>query len=180
MHKVRSALTTIEQVAEFHEAMAHPISETIELPDASTLKFRTEFIQEELKELVDAVKEGDIVKMADGLGDIQYVLDGFFLNVGLHPYKEEICTAIHESNMSKKARTEDEALESVRARQAEFPEYHVMHRRAPDGEGYVIFDDKSGKILKPVGYFKPKIKAILELHTNIERHFVNYTDDVRD
>lgn len=48
-----------------------------------------------------AVEDGDLVEVLDALCDIQYVLDGTFLEFGLHDFKLDAMGEVHSSNMSK-------------------------------------------------------------------------------
>ena len=52
-------------------------------------------------QLRSAVEAGDIVEVLDALCDIQYVLDGNFLEFGLHKLKHAAFSEVHASNMSK-------------------------------------------------------------------------------
>jgi predicted HAD superfamily Cof-like phosphohydrolase len=58
-------------------------------------------IQEEVDELKEALAEGDPVGALDALTDLQYVLDGSFLSLGLHRWKDAAVAEVHRSNMSK-------------------------------------------------------------------------------
>lgn len=62
---------------------------------------RLAILEEEVAELRDAVEAGDMVEVLDALCDIQYVLDGTFLEFGLHGVKQEAMEEVHSSNMSK-------------------------------------------------------------------------------
>lgn len=62
---------------------------------------RLAILEEEVSELREAVAAGDLVQVLDALCDIQYVLDGTFLEFGLHHLKEQAFAEVHSSNMSK-------------------------------------------------------------------------------
>ena len=62
---------------------------------------RLAILEEEVAELRAAVEAGDLVEVLHALCDIQYVLDGTFLEFGLHPVKEAAFAEVHASNMSK-------------------------------------------------------------------------------
>lgn len=72
---------SILQVQEFHLAFGVPMSQTLtaRVPAAA---LRYELIREELEELSDAIRDLDIVEIADALGDIQYVTHGAILVFG--------------------------------------------------------------------------------------------------
>ena len=89
-------------------------------------------MQEENDEYLDACKQGELVEVADALGDQLYILCGTILKHGLQHKIEEVFDEIQRSNMSKL-----------------------------DANGKPLFRD-DGKILKGENYFKPNIKEILE------------------
>ena len=89
-------------------------------------------MREENDEYLDACKQGDLVEVADALGDQLYILCGTILKHGLQHKIEEVFDEIQRSNMSKL-----------------------------DANGKPLFRD-DGKILKGENYFKPNIKEILE------------------
>ena len=88
-------------------------------------------MREENEEYLDACKQGDLVEVADALGDQLYILCGTILKHGLQHKIEEVFDEIQRSNMSKL-----------------------------DINGKPIFRE-DGKILKGENYFKPNIKKIL-------------------
>ena len=89
-------------------------------------------MREENEEYLDACKNGDLVEVADALGDQLYILCGTILKHGLQNKIEEVFDEIQRSNMSKL-----------------------------DINGNPIFRE-DGKILKGENYFKPNIKEILD------------------
>ncbi|MFL5762423.1 MAG: hypothetical protein ACJ77K_00690 [Bacteroidia bacterium] len=93
---------------------------------------RYNLIKEENEEYLEAAKNGDIVEIADALGDQLYILFGTILRHGLQHKIEEVFDEIQRSNMSKL-----------------------------DENGQPIFRE-DGKILKSALYFKPDIGKILE------------------
>ncbi len=150
--------SSVEQVAQFHLTFNHPIAEKPIIPDMDTVMFRINFIREELNELEAAAKAGDLIELADGLGDIQYVLDGFYLNAGLHQVKEKISTEIHRSNMSKACKTP----EQVTATLEEMSKQNVAVTMERFGPYVVVKRESDGKVIKAVGYSKPDLKPIID------------------
>jgi len=122
----------IKSVAEFHDVFKIGNAEKICLIDEKDYMLRYNLIKEENEEYLEACKNGDIVEVADALGDQLYILFGTILKHGLQHKIEEIYDEIHRSNMSKL-----------------------------DEKGQPIFRE-DGKILKSNLYFKPDIKDILE------------------
>ena len=122
----------IKAVAEFHEVFKIGIANEIKLIDEKDYTLRYNLIKEENEEYLEACKNGDLVEIADALGDQLYILFGTILKHGLQHKIEEVYDEIHRSNMSKL-----------------------------DDNGEPIFRE-DGKILKSSNYFKPNIKSILE------------------
>ena len=92
---------------------------------------RYNLMKEENDEYLDACEKGDLVEIADALGDMMYILCGTILSHGLQNKIEEIFEEIQRSNMSKL-----------------------------DENGKPIYRE-DGKILKSKKYFKPNISKIL-------------------
>lgn len=123
----------IKSVEEFHEVFQIGNASEIKLIDEKDYTLRYNLIKEENEEYLEACKNGDIVEIADALGDQLYILFGTILKHGLQHKIEEVYDEIHRSNMSKL-----------------------------DEEGKPIFRE-DGKILKSNLYFKPEIHKIIEV-----------------
>jgi len=70
-----------------------------------------DLIREEIDELEDAIKNKDYKETIDSLGDIVYVCYGLATSMGVDLHKA--FKIIHESNMSKLCKTEEQAKRSV-------------------------------------------------------------------
>ena len=92
-------------------------------------------MHEENEEYLDAAKAGDLVEVADALGDMLYILCGTILKHGMQHKIAEVFTEIQKSNMSKL------------------------------GPGGTPIYREDGKVLKGPDYFRPDIAAILEAET---------------
>lgn len=124
---------TIAAVETFHDAfkIENNYNPTAALSEADiTLRFN--LMKEENEEYLEAAKNGDIVEIADALGDQLYILCGTILKHGLQHKIAEVFQEIQRSNMSKL-----------------------------DVDGKPIYRE-DGKVLKSDLYFKPNIAAILE------------------
>lgn len=86
-------------VKEFHESFGAPVAETPTLIPLDRSKLRYKLMAEELDEYLVATVNGDIVEIADALGDLLYVVLGSAVEHGLD--LEPILGEIHRSNMSK-------------------------------------------------------------------------------
>ena len=122
----------IKSVEEFHTVFQIGNADKIQLINERDYTLRYNLIKEENEEYLEACKNGDIVEIADALGDQLYILFGTILKHGLQHKIEEVYDEIHRSNMSKL-----------------------------DENGAPIFRE-DGKILKSNLYFRPDIKKILD------------------
>ena len=123
----------IEAVEKFHDAFSikNNYEPTTEI-SSQDIALRHRLMEEENNEYLEAAKKGDLVEVADALGDQLYILCGTILKHGMQHKIEEVFAEIQKSNMSKL-----------------------------DANGKAIYRE-DGKILKSDLYFKPNIKKILE------------------
>tara|TARA_B100000963_G_scaffold81637_2_gene69492 strand:+ start:1171 stop:1560 length:390 start_codon:yes stop_codon:yes gene_type:complete len=125
----------IDHVAEFHDIFQIGNESNPKVDVGSEVyMLRYNLMREENDEYLDACRQGDLVEVADALGDQLYILCGTILKHGLQHKIEEVFDEIQRSNMSKL-----------------------------DSNGRPIFRE-DGKILKGQNYFKPNIKQILDDH----------------
>ncbi|MBU2019886.1 MAG: nucleoside triphosphate pyrophosphohydrolase family protein [Bacteroidetes bacterium] len=123
----------IGEVEKFHTSFGiqnnySPVAKLSE----SDIELRFRLMAEENEEYLEAAKKGDIVEIADALGDQLYILCGTILKHGLQKKIEEVFQEIQRSNMSKL-----------------------------DENGKAIYRE-DGKVLKSDLYFRPNIAEILE------------------
>jgi predicted HAD superfamily Cof-like phosphohydrolase len=121
----------IEHVATFHSAFGIENNQSPTLLDEAGSRLRFELMKEENEEYLEATKHGDMVEIADALGDQLYILCGTLLRHGLQHKIEEVFLEIQRSNMSKL-----------------------------DADGNPIYRE-DGKVLKSELYFKPDIRSVL-------------------
>lgn len=95
------------------------------------ISLRHDLMREENDEYLEAATDGDLVEVADALGDMLYILCGTIIEHGMQYKIEEVFDEIQRSNMSKLGE-----------------------------DGKPIYR-RDGKILKGPNYFKPQIKNIL-------------------
>lgn len=120
-------------VAEFHRAykLGHQQKPTVNI-GKEKIKLRFNLMKEENEEYLEAAEEGDLVEVADALGDMLYILCGTILEHGLQHKIEEIFDEIQRSNMSKL-----------------------------DADGNPIYRE-DGKVMKGPNYFKPDLKQFFK------------------
>ena len=121
-------------VAEFHKTFDHPIEEKPIIPSSARCELRLSLLAEELKELEQAIKDEDIVEVADALCDLQYVLAGAVLEFGLGEKFNALFEEVQRSNMSKACHTKGEADATVK---------HYKEKEGVEG----IIKEKGGKFL---------------------------------
>jgi predicted HAD superfamily Cof-like phosphohydrolase len=139
MSKEHSLDEKIQAVYEFHrvfgignnEEPEHNIGE-----DDYLLRHR--LMHEENEEYLEAAKNGDLVEIADALGDMMYILYGTICKHGLQDRIADIFDEIHRSNMSKL-----------------------------DSNGNPIYRE-DGKVMKGENYFRPNIAKYLTGQTEGE------------
>jgi len=95
-------------------------------------RLRFNLMKEENEEYLQACKDGNLVEIADALGDMMYILFGSICKHGLQDKIADIFDEIHRSNMSKL-----------------------------DADGKPIYRE-DGKVLKSKLYFKPNIAQFLK------------------
>lgn len=122
----------IEAVKKFHDTFGlgyqtQPMAEI----GVDKIELRHKLMAEENNEYLNAALSGDLVEVADALGDMLYVLCGTILEHGMQDKIDEVFNEIQRSNMSK---------------------------LGVDGKPIYRAD---GKVLKGKDYFRPDIKSIL-------------------
>lgn len=95
----RRAVDWTEMVGHFHRLMGVPILERPGFPSPVRTELRKRLISEEHDELFEALYTGDLVKVADGIADLIYVLIGTALEFGI-PIRE-VFAAVQYSNVAK-------------------------------------------------------------------------------
>ncbi len=92
--------TSQQLVTEFHEVFDLPRSNTptTDIP-ARLTQLRNDLLREEARELIDACDAGDLIKIADGIADVLYVVYGTAVTYGLDA--DALLREVHRSNMSK-------------------------------------------------------------------------------
>ena len=152
-------INSLNQVADFHRTFNAPILETPQTPSEQRCELRVNLLQEELNELSQAIKDNDLVEIADALCDIQYVLSGAVLEFGLGEKFVELFNEVQRSNMSKACNTQQEALMTL------------SHYKKKDGtEGYykkingkfLVYRASDDKVLKSINYSPAELKKIIK------------------
>jgi predicted HAD superfamily Cof-like phosphohydrolase len=150
---------SLQMVAEFHRTFKHPVLESPAIPEEKRCKLRVDLIAEELKELEEAIREKNIVEIADALCDIQYVLSGAILEFGLGDKFDRLFSEVQRSNMSKACNSEEEAERTVLYFKQTKGE-DCYYRK--EGDKWLVFRSVDNKTIKSVGYSPADLASILE------------------
>jgi predicted HAD superfamily Cof-like phosphohydrolase len=87
-------------VSRFHAAFGLPRQAMPSIDvDEDVKKLRVALLEEESRELVEAMEAGDLVAIADALADIAYVVHGTAATFGID--LDPVLAEVHRSNMSK-------------------------------------------------------------------------------
>jgi len=97
----------------------------------SEMELRHRLMAEENDEYLEAAKAGDMVEVADALGDMLYILCGTMVTHGMQDVMADVFRTIQASNMSKLG-----------------------------ADGQPIYRD-DGKVMKGPNYFRPDIAGVL-------------------
>lgn len=89
----------LEKITQFFEAFGDKVLGTPTLPSLKVQTLRAHLIAEEAKETVEAIADGDLIGIADGLADLLYVTLGAALAYGI-PIND-VFNEVHRSNMTK-------------------------------------------------------------------------------
>ncbi len=152
-------INSLNQVAEFHKTFKHPVLADPQIPASERCELRVSLISEELKELEQAIKDHDLIEIADALCDIQYVLSGAVLEFGLGEKFVELFNEVQRSNMSKACSSEQEAIDTVEyyKKERDTDAYYVQE----DGK-FLVYRKGDNKTLKSINYSPADLKGILD------------------
>ena len=122
----------IAAVTKFHEVYRIPyaVQPTTDV-DPQLIALRHRLMAEENEEYLEAALAGNLVEVADALGDMLYILCGTMITHGMQDKIEDVFREIQRSNLSKLG-----------------------------ADGQPIYRE-DGKVMKRPNYFKPDIAAIL-------------------
>jgi predicted HAD superfamily Cof-like phosphohydrolase len=93
-------------VKAFHGTMGIEIENTPMAPSRTVASLRVRLIREELEELRDAMQKGNVVEIADAIGDLLYVVLGTAVSCGIQ--SGPVFDEVHRSNMTKQGGYRDD------------------------------------------------------------------------
>ncbi|HPG08897.1 MAG TPA: nucleoside triphosphate pyrophosphohydrolase family protein [Saprospiraceae bacterium] len=151
----------LNDVRAFHHTFDLPVVAEPSIPSPQRCNLRVNLLEEELRELKDAIDSQDLVGIADALCDLQYVLSGAVLEFGLGERFHRLFSEVQRSNMSKRCLTMEEAQQTQE------------HYRAKDGtesivvakdEAYLVYRREDHKVLKSVNYSPADLESLIPDH----------------
>ncbi len=92
-------MSNFQSVKKFMQTFGQEVKDKAEFPNKKIVQLRYELIKEELEELNQAIKDGDLKEVADALTDILYVTYGAGHSFGID--LDKCFFEVQESNMSK-------------------------------------------------------------------------------
>lgn len=153
-------------VSEFHQTFKHPILPKPAIPNADRVKLRISLLEEEFKELKEAIEKQDLVEVADAFADLQYVLSGAMLEFGFGEKFFDLFNEVHRSNMSKACKDEAEAVATC---EAHFHKTGEDCRAEEDSSGnYLVYRITDNKTIKSINYSPADLKPIVERDETLE------------
>ena len=162
----------------------------------ASISLREALFQEEKEELISALKNNDIVELADGVADVMYVilgsLDVLFLNeqayklylerlISMNSFIAEYFTdrqffevfeVVHKSNMSKACDSLDTAFKTMAT--DKYKELSAFAVRVENGK-YALYCNANypnlglakGKLLKSIDYLKADLNFVKQWNIQI-------------
>ena len=144
----------INSVKEFHRAfkIGHSEIPTANLGESKhTLRYN--LMKEENEEYLEACEQGNMIEIADALGDQLFVLLGTIVCHGMQDIIQDVFEEITGSNMSKLDANGNPIIK---------------------GQNGILEDDKPlGKILKSSNYYKPDLQKIFTKMENTNKSGIN-------
>lgn len=146
--------TNFEKVIDFCKCSNQPVyneyKKDIFDTNPDRVDLRLKLIEEEVGELQEAIKTKNFTEVIDALSDILYVTYGAGAEFGID--LDKTFDLVHESNMSKFCKTEEEAIETVKWYEENEKRYSGVHYvKSNDGVHWVV-RDQNGKTLKSYKY----------------------------
>jgi predicted HAD superfamily Cof-like phosphohydrolase len=148
----------LNDVARFHETFDLPIPNIPLVPSIERCQLRIALLQEELNEFKEALANDDLIEAADALADLQYVLSGAILELGLGEKFKSLFDEVQRSNMSKTCKTIEEAKKTQ--------EFYLDNKDTESfivkkGDEFLVYRTEDKKVLKSINYSPADLKSIL-------------------
>jgi predicted HAD superfamily Cof-like phosphohydrolase len=156
--------SNFEKVIDFNEKFGIPVHNTPQpqmlQEDTALIQYRMNLIREEMKELEEAVETNDFKEVVDALSDILYVVYGMGATIGVN--LDKAYSLVHDANMSKLCKTEEEAQQTVEWYKENDDRYDSPnYRLSEDGKYYVVYNQSTKKILKSINWKEQDFTEVL-------------------
>ncbi|MBK9272692.1 MAG: nucleoside triphosphate pyrophosphohydrolase family protein [Saprospiraceae bacterium] len=149
--------TALNDVAAFHDLFDMPVLSRAQIPSRERCDLRLSLLEEELKELRQAIEDKDLTEIADALCDLQYVLSGAILEFGLGSQFKSLFDEVQRSNMSKACNNYEEAL----ATQSKYlEEKQTISEIVQKEDKFLVYRKEDGKVLKSISYSPAQLKVV--------------------
>lgn len=154
----------LTQVEQFMTVMGQEVKDKVEMPTPAIAELRVRLLEEEVKELREAIAAGDLLEVLDAFTDIRYVLEGAILAFGMQDIAEEAFDRVHDSNMLKVCKDMDTAVRTVQKYSNSVPAVNTFITR--EGDYYVVKRTEDNKVLKSVDWQQQDLKSLLDSALN--------------
>ena len=157
--KTMKEAKALKGVADFHRLFDLPVLDEPTIPSKERSLLRINLLEEELKELKEAIEANDLVEVADAFCDLQYVLSGAILEFGMGKKFRKLFKEVQRSNMSK-------ACQDMK--EAEDTKNHYMDSKATEAyikskeDKFLVYRKEDHKVLKSIKYSPAQIELILK------------------
>lgn len=178
-------------VAEFHRTFGYPVRDAFPgTLDPKEARLRKNLCNEEGREVIEAVQSGVLVDIAKEVTDLEYVVAGTTVQVGLEPdtrvpeavkYLIDLCCARMQSGLENddpaKAEVAAAAFMIVIRGLADLyclplaalrAAVHQSNMSKLDGDGKPVVRASDGKAGKGPNYQPPDIRGVLETYERID------------
>lgn len=152
-------MTNLEKVDQFHKMFKLPILDEPKYPQPERCRLRIKLLEEELKEVVEAIHSGNLPEILKELCDLEYVLQGAVLEFGLGEIYDKGFDLVHSSNLSKLCHGTQDLEDSIESYRKEGVDAHG--EQISDGV-WILRRTSDGKVLKSINY-SPAEKDIQKL-----------------
>lgn len=142
-----------EMVKSWMEKFGQECPEKSQVPNVDIRYLRYKLIKEELEELGGALLMQDLVKTADAIADLLYVVYGTAVACGISDEQlDEIFLAVHKANLGK-FWTKEELVK--------YPELHGVRLQEEQlnlfsEERALVVTNSNGKVIKPPSFVGPE------------------------
>lgn len=150
-------MDSLQQTAEFMRAAGQHIPSAPAIPANDVAGLRLSLLHEELRELTQALAEGNMVEVLDALADLQVVLNGAVLACGMQDVFPAALNEVHRSNMSKFPQSLQELTATVDHYKAQGIDVVIVS----GPEGRVVLRMSDNKVLKSIHYSPANLAPLL-------------------